>query len=88
MLFHMTRLWPDGVLVKVQDSGDGQPQRIIWREQSHNITAITRRWRVRTDWWREAVWREYFKVTTDTGMLLIIFHDLRGNEWYLQRLYD
>ena len=84
----MTRLWSDGVLIQVVDNGDGKPQRLIWQGRRHAVAGITRRWRVQSDWWREAVWRDYFKLTTDTGLLLILFHDLRSDEWYLQRLYD
>lgn len=84
----MTRLWPDGVLVRVAESSDGVPVRFIWAGQSHKVTEITRRWRVKSDWWRDAVWRDYFKLITDTGLLLIIYHDLQNDEWFLQRLYD
>ncbi|MEJ2753190.1 MAG: hypothetical protein P8169_11030 [Chloroflexota bacterium] len=84
----MTRLWPDGLLLQVDEDGAGAPQWIRWEGQRHSIVNITRHWRVRSDWWREAVWRDYFKLITDSGLLLIIFHDLRSDEWYLQRLYD
>ena len=84
----MTRLWPDGLLLRVDEDGAGAPQRIRWEGQQHSVVNITRRWRVRSDWWREAVWRDYFKLITHSGLLLIIFHDLRSDEWYLQRLYD
>lgn len=84
----MTRLWPDGVLVRVAESSDGVPGRLIWAGQSHKVTEITRRWRVKSDWWRDAVWRDYFKLITDTGLLLILYHDLQTDEWFLQRLYD
>jgi hypothetical protein len=67
---------------------NGFPQQLVWQEQMHTITQITRRWRIRSDWWDEPLWRDYFKLTTDTGLLLIIFHDLLGDKWYLQRLYD
>jgi len=34
------------------------------------------------------VWREYFKLTTQTGLLVVIYLDLLNGKWYLQRLYD
>ena len=52
------------------------------------IQAVARRWRVDQDWWRQRVWREYFKLTTRTGLLVIIYRDLLSGRWYLQRLYD
>jgi hypothetical protein len=40
------------------------------------------------EWWREGIRRDYFKLTTTTGLLVVIFHDLDTGDWYLQRLYD
>lgn len=84
----MTRLWPDALLIQVLENDEGNPNRLIWNGGNHEVVEITRHWRVKSDWWREAVWRDYFKVVTYTGLLLIIYRDLRGDEWYLQRLYD
>lgn len=84
----MTRLWPEGSLIKVMGEQESIPQRLIWQGQTHTITQVTRHWRIKSDWWDEPIWRDYFKLTTDTGLLLIIFHDLLSQQWYLQRLYD
>lgn len=84
----MTRLWPAGLLIEVMSDKHKLPQHLVWQEQAHTITQITRRWRIKSDWWDEPLWRDYFKLTTDTGLLLIIFHDLLDEQWYLQRLYD
>jgi hypothetical protein len=43
---------------------------------------------VDTGWWRLRVWREYFKLETDTGLLVIIYRNLLTDDWYFQRLYD
>ena len=84
----MTRLWPEGTPIRVTaDTGD-RPRRFTWRGQTHVVDAITREWRVRTDWWRGAAWRAYFKLTTTSGLLVIIYRDLDGGEWFLQRLFD
>jgi hypothetical protein len=40
------------------------------------------------EWWRGRVWREYFTLTTSTGLLMEIFHNLTAGEWYVQRVYD
>lgn len=84
----MTRLWPEGTVVEVSLDGEGRPQRILWQGQAHLVQEITRRWRVQSDWWREQLWRDYFKLTTDTGLLLIIYHDLKQEAWYVQHLFD
>ncbi|HSG15130.1 MAG TPA: DUF6504 family protein [Anaerolineae bacterium] len=95
----MTRLWPVGIPISVtvvpradsKDAGiaDGQrPAGFTWQNQTHQVDEITRAWRVDIDWWRGRVWRAYFKLSTDTGLLVVIFQDLLSGEWYLQRLYD
>jgi hypothetical protein len=45
---------------------------------------------VHTRWWEpgEALWREYWKVTTDRGFLCLLYHDLLGDGWFLSQLYD
>lgn len=84
----MTRLWPDGSPIRVTTDDGGRPLRFAWRGQTHDVDTVTREWRVRTDWWRTAAWRAYFKLATTSGLLVIIYHDLGRGEWYLQRLYD
>lgn len=84
----MTRLWPEGDVIEVMSDEESFPRRLVWQSQTHTINHITRHWRVKSDWWDEPLWRDYFKLTTDSGLLLIIFHDLLNEQWYLQRLYD
>jgi hypothetical protein len=99
----MTRLWPEGELITVVEEGalplsaspsrgDGGkvvlPGAFSWQGQHHEVSAVTRHWRVDLDWWREPVWRDYFKLVTTSGLLVIIYHNLISGKWYLQRLYD
>ena len=84
----MTYLWPDGDPIEVQADAMGTPQQFTWRRQAHPVERVARRWRVDVDWWRGRVWREYFKVTTQTGLLVVIYRDFIGDTWYLPRLYD
>ena len=67
---------------------DGTPCSFEWQGRPHPITGISKRWRVDNWWWRVRVWREYFKLETGTGLLVIIYRDLLTDQWYLQRLYD
>ncbi len=84
----MTRLWPDGDLIDVIGQRLDGPEQLLWRGQAHPVAEVTRHWRVRGDWWNEPMWRDYFKLTTTTGLLLVVYHDLLADQWYLQRLYD
>jgi hypothetical protein len=100
----VTRLWPEGEAVEIwgeeaapsgfvwQETsfdrlGAGSLERLGTR---HRIEEITIRWRVHTRWWEpeQAVWREYVKVVTDTGLLCLLHRDLFGGGWFLARVYD
>jgi hypothetical protein len=88
----MTRLWPDGQPlegVETASTGGGEPPlRFTWQGQEHRVTEVTQSWRVDLDWWRERIWRAYFRLGTNTGLLVVIYQDLLSGKWYLQRLYD
>ena len=70
--------------------GDGVPKGFVWRGARHRVDQVCNRWRVHTRWWEpdRAVWREYYKVVTDTGILCQIYHDLANGGWFLASVYD
>ena len=70
--------------------GADVPKGFVWRGTRHRVDRVCNRWRVHTRWWEpdQAVWREYFKVVTDTGILCQIYHDLADGGWFLARVYD
>lgn len=84
----MTRLWPQGTAIQVTAGADQRPLRFVWQGRVHEVEGITREWRVHVDWWRAAAWRAYYKLTTTSGLLVIIYRDLGSGEWYLQRVFD
>jgi hypothetical protein len=85
----VTRLWPEGEPVEVW-GGSETPEGFIWQGVSHRLLEVSNRWRVHTRWWTpdEAFGREYLKVTTDTGLLCLVYRDLSAGDWFLARLYD
>jgi len=84
----VTRLWRTGSPITVQCHAGWQPAAFTWQGQQHQVGTLLHQWRVDIDWWRERVWRNYYKLTTETGLLVIIYQDMITKEWYLQRLYD
>jgi len=85
----MTRLWPEGEAVEAW--GDKRTlSGFVWKGASHQILQICNRWRLHTRWWDsdEAIWREYIKVTTDGGLLCLLYQDLYEACWFLTRVYD
>jgi hypothetical protein len=85
----MTRLLPQGEVVQVWGPEE-RPDGFVWRGMAHRITSIGNRWQVRTRWWEGdgAVWRVYFKVTTDRGLLCELYRDVLARGWFLARVYD
>jgi hypothetical protein len=84
----MTHFWPEGELIQVEADALWTPLHLTWNGGRHPVQVILDRWRVDEDWWRERVWREYFRLITRTGLLVEVFHDLTTGEWYVQRVYD
>ena len=84
----MTRLWSNGQPIQVTLGTGDLPLAFVWQGQKHQVDDIPRRWRVDLGWWQLRVWRDYFRLSTDTGLLVEIYRDLANGGWYLQRLYD
>ena len=99
----MTRLWSRGQPISVTSLSaakdvklfskngpiiDNVPEAFQWRGKDHRVVEINRYWRVDIDWWRERIWRAYFKLRTDTGLLVVIYQDMVGGNWFLERLFD
>ena len=84
----MSRLWPNGEPIHVTLDEAGAPCSFTWAGAAHSVERIANRWRVDEAWWTARVWRDYFKLTTEAGWLVIVYHDLTNDFWYLQRVYD
>jgi hypothetical protein len=85
----MTRLWTEGRSITTWGGAEA-PTGFEWRGRAHRIQDFCNRWHIHTRWWEpaEAVWRQYLKVATDTGLLCLIYQDLPKGSWFLARLYD
>jgi hypothetical protein len=84
----MSRFWPNGVPITVICDPLAAPTAFAWADHRHAVVAVLERWRVDESWWRRRVWREYFTLITHTGLLVLIYHDVRDDTWRLQRVYD
>jgi hypothetical protein len=83
----MTRLFASGAPIEVWLES-AQPVRFRWQGQAHHVMSIVNCWRVDAGWWRLRVNRDYFKVYTDTGLLVELYQDRLTDSWFLQRIYD
>ena len=83
----MTRIWKEGQPISVVCAGE-TPRSFVWKGRRHTIVHIARRWRLDFGWWRLRIWRDYYKTTTDTQLLAVIYHNLVDGGWYIQQIYD
>lgn len=83
----MTYLWMPSLPIEMVLRQD-QPNHFLWQSRLHRVHFITRQWRVDMEWWRVRVWRDYYKLVTDSGLLVIVYCDLMMDSWYLQQLFD
>ena len=83
----MSPFWPAGQPIEVIPAGE-RPKEFRWRLQAHRILAVSDHWRVHTLWWAQEVWRDYWEVTTNTGLLCVLYRDLAAGTWRLERIYE
>jgi uncharacterized membrane protein (DUF2068 family) len=84
----VTRFWPDGLLIDVACDTLATPASLTLRGRRHSIACVVERWRVDEGWWQKRAWREYFQLITTSSLLVLVFHDVRSGQWFLQRVYD
>ena len=84
----MTRLLTGLMSVEVRAIRWGRPSTFHWSGRLFQVAEIANCWRVHVHWWQREIWREYFKVLTDSGLLCTLYHDLLTDQWYLERVYD
>jgi hypothetical protein len=62
--------------------GDGRPRTVDGRV----VDAVRESWLVEDRWWNGSpVRRRYWEVVTTCGRDVVVFHDLRGGGWFVQR---
>jgi hypothetical protein len=84
----MTRFWPDGLPIGVVADAEAAPRALTWHRTTHRVERVFNRWRDDQGWWDQRICREYFVLRTHSGLLLMVFRDVLGGGWYLQRIYD
>lgn len=58
-----------GVAIVVATTPDGRPNRIVWRDVSHEVTEILSIWHLRDRWWADCEqWETPLTATTSIGV--------------------
>lgn len=84
----MTRLFAAGIPVVAVTDQRGELLAFIWHGERHRVESVIDNWRVDVEWWRVRIWRDHYRVTTDTGLLVVLYRDLLDGGWRVQRIYD
>ena len=86
----MTRLFQPAIPIVVESDARGRPQQFYWQERLHRVARIEQSWEIDTDWWTPAgrAARAYFAVTTQAGLLCVVYHDRLDDAWRLSSAYD
>jgi hypothetical protein len=84
----VTRLWTAGDPIHARTNADGSLLAFRWRERDHVVEVVITRWRVDMRWWTLRLWRDYFELTTHSGLMVVVYRDMISDRWFLQRLYD
>ncbi len=68
--------------VSVVADDDGRPVKAGGRE----VDAVRESWLIEDRWWTDRpLRRRYWEVVTTCGRNDVVFHDLEGGRWWLQR---
>jgi hypothetical protein len=90
----MSPIWSPGQPIWVTARGNCPqawtgPSDYAPTHEAQAVTLVSAHWRVHTLWWTGAVvWRDYWELTTDTGLLCVLYHDLCEDTWHLERVYE
>jgi len=70
--------------ISVEEDSKGSPVAVKIKRRVA-IIAVENTWRIDDEWWRsEPVSRIYYAVLLAPGQRLVLFKDLKNNEWYQQ----
>ena len=86
----MSRLFLPALSIEVVAVRRTAPNSFTWERRLHPIERIEEYWLADIGWWRpdDHISRDYYLLTTKTGLLVEIFRSRLTSGWYLQRLYD
>ena len=70
-------------------STSGPPATVRWNGYTHPIAKSWGPERVHTGWWRdENIVRDYYRIETNEGLRLWVYHNVRNGDWFLHGVFD
>lgn len=63
-------------------------QTFVWRDQEHEIQAISSRWSQRGCWWIGEGCQYHFHITTLSNLVMDLCFDSAAHSWTLAKIWD
>lgn len=82
----MSKLYKPAKPIEVQLDEQGRPLVVHWRGAPYRGEACDH-WRVRTAWWEQEVWRDYY-LWEGKDLVCEVYRDRLNDGWYMHRVYD
>jgi nucleotidyltransferase/DNA polymerase involved in DNA repair len=69
--------------IEVRTGEDGYPSALVRNNSWKRVATIDLHWRLEGDWWWGEGRKDYYKVVTRTGEILVLFHESKEDRWCL-----
>ncbi|MFQ5923623.1 MAG: hypothetical protein ACE5M4_12345, partial [Anaerolineales bacterium] len=69
--------------IDVRMSEEGYPSAFIRGKRWNRVATIDLHWRLEGDWWWGEGRKDYYKIVTRKGEILVLFHESKEERWYL-----
>jgi DNA polymerase-4 len=63
----------------------GTSSGLAWGERIREVRCVYELWRERRHWWGRPIERDYFRLELEDGQMRVVFHDVRADQWLLER---
>lgn len=73
--------------VEVALGEDGLPCALALPDRILRVVRVYEHWRERRRWWARAVLRDYYRLELGDGQVRVVFRELEGGRWWMERRY-
>ena len=71
--------------IQVTTGPDAIPRALVWPDRIVPVRSIYEHWRESRFWWAQPVKHYYYRIEDNKGQVRVIYRDLRGETWWLDR---
>lgn len=71
--------------IHVTTGSDTTPRALVWSDRIIPVHRIYEHWRESRFWWAQPIRRYYYRVEDRTGQVRVVYRDLYGETWWIDR---